>query len=72
MACAYSKISGLDYTVNHTPVINDVTWCVLLIEMLLNNYDGKLFYIELEFFHGNLEEEIYMGFPHKLENAKKD
>ena len=69
VACVYSQIYGVDYTVNYEPVINDVTWCVILIVMLLNNYDGKLFYIELVFFHGDLEDEIYMGFPHKLEDA---
>ena len=39
VACGYSQISGVDYTENYAPVINDVTWCVLLILMLLKKYD---------------------------------
>ena len=57
VACVYSQISGVDYTVNYEPVINDVTWCVILIVMLLNNYDGKLLGVEVAFLHGGLEEE---------------
>ena len=57
VACGYSQISGVDYTENYAPVINDVTWLVLLLVMLLNNYDGKLLGVEVAFLHGGLEEE---------------
>ena len=72
MACGYSHISGVDCTSKYAPVINDVTWCVLVIVMLLNNYDGKIIDTEVAFLHGDLEEEIYMDCPQGLEDAKED
>ena len=72
MACGYSQIDGEDYTENYTPVINDITWRVLLIVMLLKKYDGKIINIEVAFLHGKLEEEIYMDCPLGLEVAKED
>ena len=72
MACGYSQIAGVDYTEKYASVINDVTWRVLLILMLLNKYDGKLLEIEIEILHGELEEEIYMDCPQGLEDEKED
>ena len=66
VACGYIQISGVDYTANYAPVINDVTWRVILIVMLLKKYDGKVIDIEVAFLHGNLEEEIYMDCPQGL------
>ena len=60
VACGYSQISGVDYTAKYAPVVNDVTWPVLLLAILLQNYDRKLLYIEVAFLCGDLEEEIYM------------
>ena len=56
VACGYSQISGIYYTENYAPVINDVTWCESLIVILLNKYDGELLDIEVVFLHGDLEE----------------
>ena len=70
--CGYNQISGVDYTANYAPVINDVTWRVLLIVMLLKKYDVKLIDIKVAFLHGDLEEEIYMDCPQGLEDAEED
>ena len=43
----YSQIAGVDYMSNYAPVINDVTWRVLLIVVLLKKYDGKIIDIEV-------------------------
>ena len=72
MACGYSQISGVDYTSTYAPVINDVTWRVLLISMLLKKYDGKILDIEFAFLHDELEEEIYMDYPQVPEDAKEE
>ena len=58
VACGYIKIDGVDYTANHAIVINDATWRILLIVMLLKKYDRKIIDIEVAFIHGDLEEEI--------------
>ena len=72
VACGYSQIAGVDYRGNYAPVINYVTWRVLLIVMLLKKYDGKFLDVEVEFLHGDLEEEIYMECPQVLEDTKED
>ena len=72
VGCGYSQISGVDYTENYSPVITAVTWCVLLIIMLLKKYYVKLIDIQVVFLHGDLEEEIYLDCPQGLEDAKED
>ena len=72
VACGYIQISGVYYMTNYAPVINDVTWLVLLISMLLKKYNGKLLDIEGAFLHDELEEEIHMDCPQGLEDSKED
>ena len=43
-------MAGVDYTANYTPVINDFTWRVILIVMLLNKYNEKLLTLKLHSF----------------------
>ena len=61
MACSYSQISGVDYTSNYAPVINDVTWRVLFILILIKKYYGILIGIGVTFLHGDLEGKFYMA-----------
>ena len=56
VACGCSQNSGVYHTENYAPFINDVTWCVLLIAMLLKKYNVKLLDIEVAFLHGDLKE----------------
>ena len=51
VACGYSQISGVDYTADYAPVINDITWRLILIVILLNNYDGKILDTEIAFLY---------------------
>ena len=37
VACGYIQVKSVDYTANYATVFNDVTWCLLLIIMLLKN-----------------------------------
>ena len=72
MAFGYIQIAGVDYTPNYAPVINDVISCVLLIVMLLKNYDGKLLDIGVVFLHGILEEENYTDCLQGLKYTKEE
>jgi hypothetical protein len=53
-------------------VINDVTFCILLIIMLTWNLKGKIVDIETVFLHGNLKETIYMEIPKGMEANEKE
>jgi len=38
-ACRYSQIPGVDFMENFAPIVNDVTWRILIVAMLVG---GKL------------------------------
>ena len=66
VACGYSQVPGVDFTENFAPVINDVTWRVMLVMMLVFNLKGVLLDVECAFLEGELEEEVYMDCPEGL------
>ena len=69
VACGYTQIPGVDFTENYAPVINDVTWRIMLIAMLLWGLEGILIDVECAFLEGELEEEVYMNCPEGLEGV---
>ena len=72
VACGYSQIAGVDFDANFAPVINDVTWRLMLVAMLKNNWKGIIIDVETAFLHGDLEEDIYMDCPEGMEDAEPD
>ena len=59
MVC--SQIPGVDFTDNYSPVVNDVTFRVVVARILIQNLKGKD--IDNAFLNGDLEHEIYMEIP---------
>jgi hypothetical protein len=57
----------VDFQESFAPVINDVTFRILLIMMLIWNLKGKTVDIETAFLHRNLKETIYMKTPKEME-----
>jgi hypothetical protein len=49
VVCGYSHKLGVDYQESFAPMINDVTFCILLIVMLTWNLKGKILDIETAF-----------------------
>ncbi len=68
VACGYSQIPGVDFTENYAPVMNDATWCILLVAMLIWKMDAIIINVETAFLHGELNEEIYMDLPAGLDS----
>jgi hypothetical protein len=66
VALGYSQIPGVDYTDNFAPVINDITYRIILLNWLINDWDSEVIDVETAFLYGNLEEEIYMKCPDGL------
>ena len=60
VACGYSQIPGVDFTDSFAPVINDVSWRILLIIKMLMKHDAKIVDVETAFLFGDLDEEVYM------------
>jgi len=52
--------SGVDFTESYAPVINDVSWRILIIAMLVRKLEAKIIDISTAFLYGDLEEDIYI------------
>ena len=63
VACGYSQVPGVDFTESFAPVINDVSFRLMLIAKLVWNMTSTVVDIEMAFLHGDLDEEIYMDIP---------
>eukprot|EP00980_Cylindrotheca_fusiformis_P022827 scaffold9817_cov44-Cylindrotheca_fusiformis.AAC.1 len=62
----FVRIPGVDFQNSFAPTINDITWRLLLILLLVNNYDAKIIDVETAFLLGDLDEEIFMQAPEGL------
>ena len=62
-ALGYIQVPGVDSNANYSPVINDITFCILLVLILINNWYAEVIDIQTAFLCGKLEEEIYMKIP---------
>jgi Reverse transcriptase (RNA-dependent DNA polymerase) len=67
IVCGYSQVPGVDFRESFAPVINDVTFQILLVMMLTWNFKAKVVDIETAFLHGDLKETIYMEIPNGME-----
>jgi Reverse transcriptase (RNA-dependent DNA polymerase) len=67
VAWGYSQVPGVDFQESFAPVINDVTFRILLLMMLTWNLKAKFVDIETAFLHGDLKETIYMEIPKGME-----
>ena len=67
VACGYSQVPGVDFKESFAPVVNDVTFRIMLVAMIVWQLKAKIIDVETAFLHGDLEEEIYMDIPEGLE-----
>ena len=58
VANGFSQISGMDFTDNYSPVVNDVTLRVVVSRMHIENLKGRVVDIDNAFLNGDLEQEI--------------
>ena len=72
IACRYSQVLGIDFSENYSPVVNNITFCILLLMVLHFGYSAKIVDIKTAFLFGDLKEEIYMECPQGMANVKKD
>ena len=63
VAIGFSKIPGVDFADNYSPVVNDVTFRVVVGILLIQNLKGKVVDIYNVFLNRDLEYEIYMMIP---------
>jgi hypothetical protein len=66
VACGYSQIPGVDFNESFAPVVNDVSFRIILTAKLLWDLQASIVDVETAFLHGDLQEEIYMNVPKGL------
>ena len=69
MACGYSQVGGIDFNQVFSPVVNDMTFRLMIIAQILWKLDSYCFDVETAFLLGVLEEEIYMQIPEGMETT---
>jgi hypothetical protein len=65
-ALGYSQIYGEDYTDSSSPVVNDVTFRLIVTLMLLKGWESQVVDITTAFLHGKMEEQMFMTMPEGL------
>jgi len=60
VACGYSQIPEVDFTESFALVINDVSWRILIISMLVQKLEAKIIDVYTAFLYGDLYEDIYI------------
>jgi hypothetical protein len=63
----YTQVPGIDFQDNFAPVVDEVTFRILLIIGMVNKWEGEIIGVEMAFLYGELEEEIYLKVPEGLE-----
>ena len=69
VAKRFRQIPGVDFTDNYSPVVNAVTFRVLLARMLIENFKGKVVDIDNAFLNSDLEHEICMKIPEEYDEV---
>jgi hypothetical protein len=67
VACGYSQVPGINFSESFAPVLNDVSFRIILIAKFFWNMICSVVHIETAYLHGDLDEEVYMEVPKGLE-----
>ena len=67
VALEYSQIPGVDYTDKFAPVAHDVSFRIALARMMVEKLDSLVMDVETAFLYGDIEEEIFMKSPVRME-----
>jgi Reverse transcriptase (RNA-dependent DNA polymerase) len=66
VACGYLQVPGIDFNESFAPVINNVSFRIILVSKLIWDLQASIIDVETAFLHGELQEEIYMNVPEGL------
>ena len=72
VACGYSEVPGIDFFENYSPVVNNITFCILLLGVIHFGFLAKIVNVENAFLYGDLDKEIYMEFSQGISDVGKD
>ena len=72
VTCGYSHITGLDFSKNYYPVVNDIIFWILLLMVINFRYSAKIVDVKTAFLYSIIKEEIYVECLKGIENVGKD
>jgi Reverse transcriptase (RNA-dependent DNA polymerase) len=67
--CGYSQITGVNFNESFGPVVNDVSFRIMLIAKLIWDLQANIVDVDTAFLHGDLKEEIYMNVPESMQQG---
>ena len=63
VALGYSQVPVVDFTYNFAPVVNDITFQLMLSRKTIKKLSTRIIDMETAFLYGELEDKIYMETP---------
>ena len=69
-ACGYSQVPGVDFTEAYSPVVNDVSFRLMILLQMILKRKSMIMDVEVAFLNGDLEEEIYMECPKGMDHEE--
>ena len=69
VAQGFSQTPGVDFTLSHSPVSDEIILRLLIAKKGLRKLSGATFDVETAFLYGTIEEEIYMKIPDGFEEV---
>ena len=63
LACGYSQVPSVHLSKKHSPIVNNITFCILLLMVIYFGYSAKII---------NVEEKNYMECPQGTSDVHKD
>ena len=67
VAKGFSQVPGQDYESVFNPVVNDVTFRIMIVLAILGKHDIKLFDVSVAFLHGEMDTLLFMEPPDGLD-----
>ena len=61
-------LKDVDFNESFAPIINDVSFRIMLIVKLIWKLQASIINVETAFLHGDLQEDMYMTIPEGMES----
>ena len=72
VACGYRQVPCVGFNEIFTPVINDVSFSIMLIVKLIWKLQASIIDVETAFLQGNPQEEVYVNIPEGMESNNNE
>ena len=63
VACGSSQVYRVKFSKNYSPIVNDITFCILLLMIIHFRFLAKLVNVKTAFLYGKLEKRFIWNVP---------